>query len=76
MRREGRLTPAQSRALDELMPRYGLQPGDGQFDFPRIFGRDAQRTLEIGCGNGDTLAALARLHPNQDFIGIEVHRPG
>lgn len=76
MRREGRLTPAQSRALDELLPRYGLQPGDEPFDFPRIFGRDARRTLEIGCGNGDTLAALARLHPDEDFIGIEVHRPG
>lgn len=76
MRREGRLTPAQSRALDELLPRYGLDPNDGRFDFARIFGRDARRTLEIGCGNGDTLSALALRYPDEDFIGIEVHRPG
>lgn len=76
VRREGRMTPAQSRALDELLPRYGLQITDGSFDFARSFGRDAPRTLEIGFGNGDTLRELASQHPDQDFIGIEVHRPG
>jgi tRNA (guanine-N7-)-methyltransferase len=70
------LTPAQARALDELLPRYGLDPAAGCFDFARFFGRDARRTLEIGCGNGDTLSELARRHPDEDFIGIEVHRPG
>jgi tRNA (guanine-N7-)-methyltransferase len=69
------MTPAQTRALDELLPRYGLQI-DAGFDFQDIFGRDAPRTLEIGCGNGDTLSELAGLHPDRDFIGIEVHRPG
>lgn len=59
-----------------MLPRYGLRIEDGAFDFPRIFGRAAPCTLEIGFGNGDTLAELARLHPEQDFIGIEVHRPG
>jgi tRNA (guanine-N7-)-methyltransferase len=76
VRREGRMTPAQTRALDQLLPHYGLQVSEGVFDFARIFGRDAARTLEIGCGNGDTLSQLAGLHPDQDFIGIEVHRPG
>jgi tRNA (guanine-N7-)-methyltransferase len=76
VRREGRITPAQARALAELLPHYGLQVTGGVFDFIRIFGRDAVRTLEIGCGNGDTLSELASLHPDQDFIGIEVHRPG
>ncbi|MGH8369676.1 MAG: tRNA (guanosine(46)-N7)-methyltransferase TrmB [Gammaproteobacteria bacterium] len=75
VRREGRMTPAQSRALDKLLPRYGLQITDGSFDLPHIFGRDAPRTLEIGFGNGDTLCELAGQHPDQDFIGIEVHRP-
>ncbi|HET7921513.1 MAG TPA: tRNA (guanosine(46)-N7)-methyltransferase TrmB [Gammaproteobacteria bacterium] len=76
VRREGRLTPAQARALDALLPRYGLNIENGVFDFPQLFGRDAPRTLEIGFGNGDTLAELAQRHPEQDFIGIEVHRPG
>ena len=45
-------------------------------DLPQLFGRDARRTLEIGFGNGDTLARLAERHPDEDFLGAEVHRPG
>jgi tRNA (guanine-N7-)-methyltransferase len=33
-------------------------------------------TLEIGFGNGESLAALATAHPDRDFLGVEVHRPG
>ncbi len=74
--RQGRLTAAQQRALKGLLPKYGLDPAAGTFDLPRIFGRHARRTLEIGFGNGATLAELARQHPHEDFLGIEVHRPG
>jgi len=73
--RGGRLTVAQQRALDEHWPRYGLDCS-AMFDLPALFGRDAPRTLEIGFGNGDNLAALAAAHPEQDFIGVEVHPPG
>lgn len=76
VRREGRLTPGQQRALDTLMPRFGIEYHDQRLDLDGIFGRAAPRTLEIGCGNGDTLLDLARRHPDRDFIGIEVHRPG
>jgi tRNA (guanine-N7-)-methyltransferase len=41
-----------------------------------VFGRDAPRTLEIGFGNGASLATMAAQQPQHDFIGIEVHRPG
>ena len=74
--RQGRLTPAQQHALESLLPKYGLDPAAGTFDLPRIFGRNVRRTLEIGFGNGATLAELARQHPHEDFLGIEVHRPG
>ncbi len=74
--RGGRLTDAQQRALDEYWPRYGLEYGAGMLDLPALFGRDAPRTLEIGFGNGDNLLALAMGHPEQDFIGVEVHPPG
>lgn len=68
--RAGRLTPAQSRALDFLLPRYGIAaaavaPG----------GRRPLH-LEIGIGNGEQLVAVARRHPGHDFIGCEVHPPG
>ncbi len=74
--RQGRLTAAQQHALKSLLPKYGLDAAAGTFDLPRIFGRHARRTLEIGFGNGATLAELARQHPHEDFLGIEVHRPG
>ncbi len=70
------MTPAQSHALDALLPRYGLDVSQSPFDFQNTFGRNTKRTLEIGFGNGENLLALARTHPDEDFLGIEVHRPG
>ncbi|MGB5178304.1 MAG: tRNA (guanosine(46)-N7)-methyltransferase TrmB [Gammaproteobacteria bacterium] len=75
VRREGRITVGQQRALQELWPRYGLE-ADAALDMATIFGRSAPCTLEIGFGNGDVLATLAEQQPQCDFIGIEVHRPG
>jgi tRNA (guanine-N7-)-methyltransferase len=74
--RAGRITDAQQRALDELWPRYGLPFSPDLLDFAVAFGRAAPVTVEIGFGNGDHLAALAAAHPERDFLGIEVHRPG
>lgn len=76
VRREGRMTSAQRRALAELWPRYGLASGDAPIDFSDLFGRTAPLILEIGFGNGETLAALATEHPENNYLGIEVHRPG
>lgn len=76
VRRAGRLTPSQQRALDELWPEFGLEYGEAPLDFDRLFGRDAPRVLEIGFGNGDTLVQQASEHPEFDYIGIEVHEPG
>jgi tRNA (guanine-N7-)-methyltransferase len=74
--RAGRITAAQKRALDELLPRYGI-PYDGKpLDLDAAFGRRAPRVLEIGFGNGDTLVELAAKSPGTDFIGAEVHPPG
>ena len=68
------MTDGQKRALVELLPRY-LYPMDGRAP-AEIFGSEAPVTLEIGFGNGDNLFELARQHPDQHFIGLEVHRPG
>ncbi len=72
VRREGRLTPGQQKALDELWPRFGLS-ADAEL---KTFSRSAPLTLEIGFGNGSSLARMAADDPQSDFIGIEVHRPG
>jgi tRNA (guanine-N7-)-methyltransferase len=74
--RQGRLSPAQQRALDTLMPIYGIPFADAPLDLDRAFGRRAPRVLEIGFGMGETTAAIARVRPDDDFLGIEVHSPG
>ncbi len=76
VRREGRLTPAQRQALEDLWPRYGVDVGEGALDLDALFGRVAPRVLEIGFGNGENLLHMAAIHPENDFLGIEVHRPG
>jgi tRNA (guanine-N7-)-methyltransferase len=76
VRREGRLTPGQRRALESLWPEYGIEYCEQPLDLPAIFGRSAPVTLEIGFGNGESLAQMAAAAPERDFIGIEVHRPG
>ena len=76
VRRAGRITAGQQRALDELWPRWGIERPTGRLDPEIIFGRDAPRVLEIGFGNGDTLVKMAAQSPDTDFLGIEVHEPG
>lgn len=77
VRREGRLTAAQGRAFTELWPRFGLDwtPG-APFDLAALFGNDRPVVLEIGFGNGESLATMAERDPERNWLGIEVHRPG
>jgi len=74
--RTGRMTAGQTRALEELWPRYGVEFSPQPLSLDALFGRAAPCTLEIGFGNGEHLAALAAAHPERDYFGIEVHRPG
>jgi tRNA (guanine-N7-)-methyltransferase len=76
VKRAGRLTQSQARALQELWPRYGATRPEGRFDFTALFERDAPVHLEIGFGMGDTLAEMAANAPEVNFLGIEVHEPG
>lgn len=72
VRRAGRMTAAQERALDELWPRFGAEAAT----LAEFFERPAAKTVEIGFGNGENLIALAMENPARDFLGIEVHRAG
>ena len=76
VRREGRLTPGQQRAMDEQFPKFGIKGGSELLDLDAIFGRSAPCIIEIGFGNGESLAEIARNHPENNYLGIEVHRPG
>lgn len=70
--RQGRTTPAQARALETLFPKYGIA-----FSREAIGSRRAAPLiLEIGSGMGETTVAIAKAHPEVDFIAVEVHGPG
>ena len=74
--RQGRVTPAQQRACDTLLPRFGIEYAAQQLDLAQAFGRSAPKILEIGFGMGDSTAAIALAHPENDYLAIEVHTPG
>lgn len=76
VRREGRMTEGQRRALEQHWERYGLEPAAQALDLDALFGRVAPRRLEIGFGMGESLLAMAAADPRTDFLGIEVYRPG
>ncbi|WP_414040284.1 tRNA (guanosine(46)-N7)-methyltransferase TrmB [Acidithiobacillus sp. M4-SHS-6] len=71
--RQGRITAAQGRIIESTLPALRIpveQPWQDPWKGQRAI------TLEIGFGNGEHLAALAAAHPEQGFIGAEVHTPG
>jgi tRNA (guanine-N7-)-methyltransferase len=74
--RQGRVTDAQKRAFVEHWPRYGLELGGEVRDFDAVFGRRAERVLEIGFGNGEQVLFAAEHEAARDVIAIEVHGPG
>jgi tRNA (guanine-N7-)-methyltransferase len=74
--RAGRVTPAQERALADLWPVFGLDYDGRMLELDKVFGRSAPRCLEIGFGAGEVIGALAKAHPENDYLGIEVHRSG
>lgn len=74
--RQGRVSTAQQRAFDELLPKYGIAYKAAALDLEQVFGRKAPKILEIGFGMGETTAAIAAAHPENDYLGIEVHTPG
>jgi tRNA (guanine-N7-)-methyltransferase len=74
--RQGRVTNAQRRACEELLPVYGVPFAPAPLDLEKLFGRAAPKILEIGFGMGETTAAIAQQHPGSDYLGAEVHMPG
>jgi tRNA (guanine-N7-)-methyltransferase len=74
--RGGRVTDGQKRALDELGPKYGVPEGQASLDFETLFGNRHPVIAEIGFGNGEATWRMAQSHPDENFLGIEVHRAG
>ena len=74
--RQGRISQAQQRAYDTLLPVFALPYQTSLLNFEAVFQRSAPLILEIGFGMGESSAAIAILQPQTDFIGVEVHTPG
>ena len=76
VKREGRLTSGQAKALEQHWPVMGLMHQHGKLNVEQTFARVAPVVLEIGFGMGKSLVEMAKNEPDKNFIGIEVHRPG
>ena len=75
--REGRLTPGQERAFRDLWPAWGIDFSAAEpIELHEFFDNDHPVWLEIGFGNGESLAAYAQANPHINYLGIEVHGPG
>lgn len=76
VKREGRLTNAQARALEDYWTTMGLNHADGMINATSLFNNINPVVLEIGFGMGKSLVEMAKNAPNVNFIGVEVHKPG
>lgn len=76
VRREGRMTTRQKEAVEKHWPAYGLACSASLIDYDHVFQRQAPTVLEIGFGMGDSLLALVQRYPENNYIGVEVYRPG
>ncbi len=75
IRRQGRATAGQQNAIDNVWDKYCLDP-EKTYDYNQVFDREAPLIVEIGFGNGSSLAEMAETNPDLNYLGIEVHRPG
>ena len=74
--RDSRMTPAQKDSLETSWPCYGIDFNHTLLDLNKTFGRHAPKILEIGTGMGDAIAKMANEHRENDYLAVEVHRPG
>lgn len=74
--RQGKITIGQAKAINELMPKYGVGYQVESINLANCFGRDNPKIIEIGFGMGDATWQIAQNSPNNDYLGIEVHSPG
>lgn len=74
--RPGRITAGQAKALEKYWGKYGIEFSQDLLDLDLVFNRSAPRILEIGAGMGEVSMALAKKHPENDYLAIEVHRAG
>jgi tRNA (guanine-N7-)-methyltransferase len=74
--RGSRITDAQRTAKDALQKVHGIEFKQEQIDIPAIFPKSDKVIMEIGFGMGEATAIIAKNHPNNGYIAVDVHPPG
>jgi tRNA (guanine-N7-)-methyltransferase len=74
--RGSRITDAQRAAKDELQKVHGIEFKQEQIKISEIFPTSDKVIMEIGFGMGEATAIIAKNHPNNGYIAVDVHPPG
>jgi tRNA (guanine-N7-)-methyltransferase len=74
--RGSRITQAQRAAKDELQAIYGIAVEEKKVNLKEIFPTSEKIIMEIGFGMGEATAIIAKNHPNNAYIAVDVHPPG
>ena len=74
--RGSRITEAQRTAKDALQAVHGIEFKQEQINIPAIFPASEKVIMEIGFGMGEATAIIAKNHPNNGYIAVDVHPPG
>ncbi len=74
--RQGKITSGQLKAINELLPKFGIEYNQERCDLNAAFCRDNPKIVEIGFGMGNATWQIAKNNPEHDYLGIEVHLPG
>jgi tRNA (guanine-N7-)-methyltransferase len=74
--RGSRITQAQRAAKDELQAIYGIAIEEKKVNLAEIFPTSEKIIMEIGFGMGEATAIIAKNHPNNGYIAVDVHPPG
>ena len=74
--RGSRITQAQRAAKDELQAIYGIAVEEKKVNLSEIFPRSEKIIMEIGFGMGEATAIIAKNHPDNAYIAVDVHPPG
>ena len=74
--RGSRITDAQRLAKDALQQVHGIEFKQEQINISEIFPTSDKVIMEIGFGMGEATAIIAKNHPNNGYIAVDVHPPG
>jgi tRNA (guanine-N7-)-methyltransferase len=74
--RGSRITDAQREAKTALQAVHGIAFKQELIDLQQIFPASKAIIMEIGFGMGEATAIIAKNHPNNGYIAVDVHPPG